>query len=244
MLKLRVDKLLAEKGAEHPQVYLMKFGFSAREARTLVHGIKVEQMRDRVLQRLCEALLCVPNDVFRWFGAADNHLVHLNKWPTIQVTRQLKGAKSAEDADRLLARALAAIAQEDPVQRMTGGRLFLNVGRLLLQRQVKHPNRELVRMGFTWMEAQRLLSSERKAFKMKVLTRLCIAFGCLPNELFDFEGPEGHVLNAVRKAEACVLDERLSGLTDEQLRRVAHAMQARAEASIDNALPLVPNTIL
>lgn len=224
MLRLYIKHLLGMKGAEHPQAYLMGLGFTAREARTLAHGQKASIMRDDVLQRLCEGLLCTPNDVFRWHGATDSHLYGLNKWFYTQVNSILGRSQSPEETEQLLAKALAALDAEEPVQRMTGGRLYLNVGRLLRQRQVKKLNRELVRMGFSQMEAQRLLSPQRKAFRLTMLTRLCEAFHCLPNELFDFEGPEGHVLNAVRKEPVVVLDERLAGLTDAQLRRVAQAM--------------------
>lgn len=224
MIRPYLNDLLRTKGAEHPQAYLIGLGFTAREARTLIHGDKVEQMRDSMLQRICEHLLCTPNDVFRWYGPKDHLLMALNRSSASRVADVMKQAKSAAESKRMLEKALEALAEEEPQLKMHGGRLFLNVERLLRQRQVKKMNRELVRMGFTAMEAQRLLSPERVAFKMKMLKRLCEAFRCLPNELFDFEGPEGHVLNAVRKEEMPMLDERLKGLTEEQVRRVVEAM--------------------
>jgi len=225
MLLLYLDDMMRMKGAEHPQAYLQGLGFTAREARTLAHRNEKAVMRDSVLQRLCEGLLCTPNDVFRWFGLADHHLIALNVGAAYGVAGKMKLAKSAAEGELMLAKALAALEAEEPVERMHDGRLFLNVERLLRQRQVKKLSRELVRMGFTWMEAQRLLSPKRLAFKLSMLTRLCVAFECLPNALFDFEGPERHVLNAVRKDEAPVLDERLKGLTEAQLRRVLEAME-------------------
>lgn len=224
MIKPYLQYLLWIRGTEHPQAYLIKQGFSAREARTLVNGNKIAQMRDSVLQRLCEVLLCTPNDVFRWYGPKDHWLMALNRGGDKAIATVFREAKTEKEAQELLAKALEALEAEKPVQRVHGGRLFLNVERLLRERQVKKLNRELVRMGFTWMEAQRLLSPDRKAFKMSMLTRLCEAFQCLPNDLFDFDGPQGHVLEAVRKEPVEQLDERLSNLTEEQVRRVLKAI--------------------
>ncbi|MCF8258475.1 MAG: helix-turn-helix transcriptional regulator [Flavobacteriales bacterium] len=223
MIRLYIHHLVGLKGAEHPQAYLIGLGFTAREARTLAHGHEAELLQDDVLQRLCEGLLCTPNDVLSWYGPGDHPLVALNASGP-QLKERLQASKSAAEAEELLTKALEAMRAEVPPQRMAGGRLFLNVERLLRLRQVKKPRRELMRMGFTASEAQRLLSSDRKGVRVKVLTRLCEAFQCLPNELYDFEGPEGHVLQAVRKPGAVNLDAGLAGLTEEQLRRVVQAV--------------------
>ena len=103
--------------------------------------------------------------------------------------------------------------EEVPMTRMHGGRMFINVRRLLEQRGVKKLHRELKWMGFTHGEAAGLLSDKRVAIKLPLLTKVCVAFKCMPNDIYDFAGPEGHVLNAVRKAPVVAIDARLAGLT-------------------------------
>lgn len=225
MLEVNVNSVAWMNGSEHVQAFLMERGLTAREARTLTHPKKMRQVRDSLLQRLCEGLLCTPNDVFRWTGPKESLLSGLNTGTATALVHQLKAMREPKDAERLLEKALKVLEEEPEVKRMHGGRLFINVRRLLEQRGVKKLHRELKRMGFTHGEAAGLLSERRRSIKLKLLKRLCEAFHCLPNELYDFEGPEGHVLEAVRKAPVVSLDARLKGLSEAQLRRVLEAVE-------------------
>jgi DNA-binding Xre family transcriptional regulator len=86
--------------------------------------------------------------------------------------------------------------------------------------QVSKVHKELQRKGFTHNEAQKLLSDDRKSIKLSMLARVCVAFKCLPNDVYDFEGPEGHVLFPLRKAPVVNVRERLGKLSEAELRRV------------------------
>src|SRR5690606_21274017 len=90
MIRLHLNDLLRTKGAEHPQAFLVGLGFTVGEARTLVNGHKVAQMRDSMVQRLCERLLCTPNDLFRWHGPADHPLAALNRGAATGVVDVMK----------------------------------------------------------------------------------------------------------------------------------------------------------
>ncbi len=220
MLQMNVGRMAQMQGAEHVQVFLIERGLSAREARTVTHPKEVRQVRDSLLQRLCEGLLCTPSDVFRWEGESESYLNKLNAGDPPSFALWLRGVRDPKEVERLMARAHEVLAEEVPMTRMHGGRMFINVRRLLEQRGVKKLHRELKRMGFTHGEAAGLLSDKRRAIKLPLLTKACVAFHCFPNDLYDFEGPEGHVLNAVRKAPVVAIDARLDGLTQEQLRKV------------------------
>jgi DNA-binding Xre family transcriptional regulator len=220
MLQLNVSGMARMYGAEHVQAFLIERGLSAREARTVTHPTEVRQVRDSLLQRLCEGLLCTPNDLFRWTGVGESHLHYLNVGDPPSFALWLRGVRDPKEVERLMARAHEVLAEEVPMTRMHGGRMFINVRRLLEQRGVKKLHRELKRMGFTHGEAAGLLSDKRVAIKLPLLTKVCVAFKCMPNDIYDFAGPEGHVLNAVRKAPVVAIDARLAGLTQEQLRKV------------------------
>jgi len=217
MLQLHVSTLVEMHGAEHQQTFLIKYGLSPREARTVSYPQKMRMMRYGLLQRVCEGLLCTPNDVFRWSGKKDSHLKVLNRTGKKSLSERLGALKDPKEYDRLMEELLDALEAEPKVKRMHDGRLFLNVGRLLRMRGVKKLHRELKRMGFTHNEAANLLSGRQKAFKLSLLTRVCVAFNCLPNDVLDFEGPEGHVLQALKKEPVVSLEGRLAGLTEEQL---------------------------
>lgn len=224
MLEMYVDRVIGMHDTRKRFPFLMERGLTAREARSVCHPKQMRQLRDSLLQRLCEGLLCTPNDVFRWVGAADNELMQLNVGPANSIATRLQRMTDPKEAERMLQRALKMLEEEPLTPRMHGGRLFINVKRLLEQRGMKRYHWSLMRMGFSHGEAARLLSNERKAVKISLLTRVCVAFKCLPNDVYDFEGPAGHVLLAVKKAPVLVLDERLSKLTEAQLRRLLEGL--------------------
>lgn len=224
MLELNVERLVRMHGADYPQTFLVGRGLSAREARTVWHPKEIKQVRDSLLQRLCEGLLCTPNDVFVWRGGTDSILSGLNKGPVQSLADRLLREQDPKEVERLVQQALKVLEEEPVVRRIHGGRLRLNVRRLLEQKGVKRLHHELMQMGFSHGEAAGLLGDRRQAIKLPLLARVCEAFHCLPNDVYDFEGPEGHVLGALQKEPVVKLDARLEGLTEAQLRRVLEAL--------------------
>jgi DNA-binding Xre family transcriptional regulator len=225
MLELNVERLVRMHGADYPQTFLVGRGLSAREARTVWHPKEIKQVRDSLLQRLCEGLLCTPNDVFVWRGGTDSILSGLNKGPVQSLADRLLREQDPKEVERLVQQALNVLEEEPVVRRIHGGRLRLNVRRLLEQKGVKRLHHDLMQMGFSHGEAAGLLGESRMAIKLPLLARLCEAFHCLPNDVYDFEGPEGHVLGALQKEPVVKLDARLEGLTEAQLRRVLEALR-------------------
>jgi|GEM_PF-1334115 len=224
MLQLDVRDLARMRGEEYLQAFLQRNGFTVRESRTLSNPAKIQLVRESTVQRLCELFGCLPNDLFRWRGNGDHVLAVLNVAPIENMQIMLWGLSKD-----MLEKMVEVLAQETkranvaPV--VKGGRLFLNVRRLMELRQEEKPLRALKRMGFTQNEAVKLLGDDRKSFNVSMLMRVCTAFKCLPNDVFDFEGPEGHVLDAVRKGQVVDLYEQLRRLGPTELRRVLNLLK-------------------
>ena len=75
------------------------------------------------------------------------------------------------------------------------------------------------------MEVSKLFSSERKSVRVDMLTRLCVCFGCLPNDLYDWEGSTAHHLNVLRKVTGIKLTEHLALLPPDEIRRVLRELK-------------------
>jgi len=219
MLLLELREQVWLRGEEHLQAFLQRRGMTAREAQTLSRPQKMNQVRDTLVQRLCEGLVCMPNDLFRWYGDMGHALAALNVPLPMNVPFALKNVPYAR-----LEEVLHQLAQEEEQSSkpsiVHGGRLFINVRRLMELEQVSRVHKELQWKGFTHNEAQKLLSDDRKSIKLSMLARVCVAFKCLPNDVYDFEGPEGHVLSPLRKAPVVNVRERLGKLSEAELRRV------------------------
>lgn len=199
MLQLQLSSLIAAKGFSHHQSFLRHNGFSHREARTLTDKRKKRLLKDSVIQRLCEALLCQPNDLFTWNGDPDSTLAVLNVAPSVAMADRLAG-KPQHEVQQIITELQKQLQTKPLPEVVNQGRLFLNVRRLVEQRQQPHPQRFLERNGFTQSEAYTLIGSEtRTSVKLAMLTRLCLFFNCLPNDLFDWDGPENHFLSVLQK---------------------------------------------
>lgn len=176
-------------------------------------------IRDSSVQRICEAFDCTPNELFRWYGSKESHLQALNILPMAPPTAFLKELNQQE-LDLLFEKAQSLTAQPKVNTDLPKGTLRLNVLRLVEQRQPGDVHTFLSTKGFTTAEAKKLLSDDRKAVKLGVLTRLCVVFGCLPNDLYDWEGSEEHRLNALRKTPVIDLKGLLEQLPPEEVQRV------------------------
>ena len=217
MLRFDISKLVKQRGVASTAVFLGKRGFSLSKAHSLAHGSSIRLMRDDTVTKLCKALICTPNDLFEWTGGQTSYLTELNKAVNPFPLNALGGLKQAE-IEQMLARApqLEYAAREV----VGGGSLRLNVVRLVKQRQQPYPTTYLVSLGFTRMEARKLLDPQRKLVKLTMLRRLCAAFTCLPNDLYSWDGSETHHLNVLRKQTPPDLKLLLSGLSPEKVKEV------------------------
>lgn len=226
MLRLCITRLVQAKSLKSDAVYLRERGFSAKEVRTLSNVVEMQLLKDTSVQRLCEALVCTPNDLFCWDGKLESHLKVLN---TARVSNLdvVFAELSQREVELLVLKARElAVSLENPVS--TGeGRLWLNVRHLIAQRQEPQPYSFLISKEFTPAEAGKLLNPNRKAIRLTVLSRLCEAFHCLPNDLFDWEGSENHHLNALRKIPVVDLKALLSQLPPDEVRKILMALQEK-----------------
>jgi DNA-binding Xre family transcriptional regulator len=219
MLELDITRIIGQQSTESPAAYLHKRGFTKREVRSLSHPSSMKQIRDQVIQRLCETLHCTPNDLFRWKGAL-NPLYNKLNGPAMSHACTLLGTMNQEQVDTAVSKALELASGMQPVTSTGQGRLWLNVGHAVAQRQQPQPLKFLKQKGFTEMQGRKLLSSERKSIRLAVLSRLCVVLGCLPNDLFDWEGSEEHHLNVLRKPAVVDLKGLLEQLPPDKVRRV------------------------
>ena len=219
MLKLNLAPLIREKGSTKAQAFLRKHGFTAREARSLMNTKGIRLVKDSTILRLCEALVCEPNDLFQWIGPKESSLAKLNV-----ATQQHIGAYLArlpqQAVTEKVQELLKAMEDIETPQTKIEGRLFLNVGRLVAERQQASALRFLIENGFTRMEANKLLDPKRVAFKLTMLSRLCVCFNCMPNELFDWDGPNEHFLSSLKKVLVIDLRTEFEKLPPAVVRRL------------------------
>lgn len=219
MLKLDLTPLIHAKGFTQSQAFLRKHGFTAREARTLMNEKSVRLIRDSMIQRLCETFLCEPNDLMSWTDKQNDLFQRLNIG-TVPPLHDLMKGKSQAEVQLLLEQLKLELKAKPPISSNGKGRLFMNVRRLIEERQQPHPQRFLELNGFTKMEANKLLDPKRTSIRMKMLSRLCVFFDCLPNELFDWDGSEEHFLNALRKDPVVDLKVAFDRLPSNVVRRL------------------------
>lgn len=216
-----IEHLAVLRGEKRLVPLLIRHGMPRARARQVEQGSKMRMMRDDTVRELCEILRCMPNDLFRWTGAETDPLSVLNKAPFRKLGDVLYG-RSAVELERLWAEFRERDAVREVKEPVRGGRVWLNVRRLLEMRSTDHPARTLMALGFTETVARNLTDERRRDgqayMKMPLLTKLCKALDCLPNDLYDFEGPEGHVLDGLRKTPVEGLDALMKRMTPEEIR--------------------------
>jgi len=223
MLTLDLKPLVALKGEQKVVPYLVAHGMTVSRARMVEGGDKVRMMRDDTVRELCEILDCMPNDLFRWNGASEHRLAVLNRAPLRRLEDVMMG-KDHADLAMIWAELQARDSEKVAQPRVRGGRVWLNVRRLMEMRSVSHPAKTLQRFGFSEMVARKLTDIARRDgdtyLKMPLLIRLCEKLDCFPNDLYDFEGPQGHVLDGLRKTPLERIADLLKRMTAEEARRL------------------------
>jgi DNA-binding Xre family transcriptional regulator len=226
MLRLDISWIAKAKNVESAAVYLRERGFTYRETRSLTQPGGIKLVRDSLIQRICEAAMCTPNDLFRFSGDAKSHLRVLNTFPTTQAS-DLLGHMPQAQIDAIMDKAEELTEAPPNPSRHLKGHLRLNAARLVLQR---HPTSKwsfLKSKGFTIGEARKLFDPKRKSFHVKMLFRLCNCFTCLPNDLFDWNGSEAHHLNTLKKEPAIDLQQLVNKMTPEEVREFLKQLSNR-----------------
>ena len=65
MLYLNLKPIFSARGIEKPSQFLVKNGFNSVAAHKLLNS-KTRAMKLDHIEKLCEILLCEPNDLFQW----------------------------------------------------------------------------------------------------------------------------------------------------------------------------------
>jgi DNA-binding Xre family transcriptional regulator len=197
-LVLDIRPIVALHTAGSGRAYMQQQGFTDREARWMLSDRKPVLVRDSMMQRLCEVLLCEPNDLLRWTGDANDPLAKLNQPIPVPLHDQLRWVGQGT-VEQLLADRIEKMQEAPRPEGAAKGKLRLDVAHLLDIRQVSLKMRHLQQLGFSKMEAQTLLSANRTMIRMDVMLRLCKRLYCMPNDLYVWDGPEGHVLSGLRR---------------------------------------------
>jgi DNA-binding Xre family transcriptional regulator len=223
MLTLEIKHLVALRGGRKVVPFLVKSGMPRARARMVEKGSNIKMLRDDTVRELCEALDCMPNDLFAWRGPAEHWLSELNAAPLRRLEDVFLHTSHAE-LEKLWAELLERDAMREEKVAVKGGRVWLNVRRLMEMRSASRPALTLQRLGMKEMVARNVTELARKdgqmAVKMPVLTWLCMHLGCYPNDLYDFVGPQGHVLDGLRKTPIADLTELIERMTPEEARRL------------------------
>lgn len=97
MITFNFGRLFKARGIERPFTYLVKAGYSDNFATRVVNS-NINKMNLRDVEKLCELLLCTPNDLLEWIPTAKNDkvethpLVSLRRTGTISQLNQLLNA--------------------------------------------------------------------------------------------------------------------------------------------------------
>ncbi|XZF15307.1 helix-turn-helix domain-containing protein [Chitinophagaceae bacterium MMS25-I14] len=68
--------------------------------------------------------------------------------------------------------------------------LTLNLHRLMNDKGISSPNTFLVKAGFTYYTASRIISGKVRTISYDHLEQLCLALNCTLNDLFDWQAPK------------------------------------------------------
>lgn len=103
--------------------------------------------------------------------------------------------------------------------------MVLNIKQLCHERGIKHPLAELKKAGISHFVASAYLKEKKPQFVMAHIEILCNLLRCTPNDLFKWvpddkkdDYPE-NPLQTIRKKPSFNLEERLKGMTLEEIKK-------------------------
>ncbi len=104
--------------------------------------------------------------------------------------------------------------------------LRLNINKLFKARLISKPGGFLMQNGFGRSTAFSISTNRIRSLSPDQIEKLCIAFRCTPNDLFEFtptsgsELPESHPLNQLKKSDSPQLSDVIQNLSIEQLKTI------------------------
>ena len=108
--------------------------------------------------------------------------------------------------------------------------LTFNFNRLFKERLINKPIGFLMKHGLGPNVASNIVHKKAKTLTPAHIEKLCIAFRCTPNDLFEFtptpgsEIPDDHPLNKLKKSDAPPLSEIIQNLSIEQLKIISETI--------------------
>lgn len=194
MLRLDVKRMLELRGESRGYEYLRGLGFGKGQVRAMMSKRGLRQVPMRTLKKLCVAFCCLPDELFAWHGDGGHELARLNLMSPKALWERLNALTDDEIKALLQER-----SEEGKGADGGDGHLYLNVQRLMAERGMKPGWTELQKMGFSKRESYCLLNIVYLRLPLDLLTRLCVAFGCGPNELLSWSGGKDHVLGPLKR---------------------------------------------
>jgi DNA-binding Xre family transcriptional regulator len=111
--------------------------------------------------------------------------------------------------------------------------LIFNPKKILLLRGVEKIANFMVKNGFTYQSAGKILKGRNSLVKVKDIERLCVALNCTPNDLFEWKTdqtavlPDGHSLNGLSRGEGTKnLQEMVKDVPSDKLALIENLLDA------------------
>ncbi len=110
--------------------------------------------------------------------------------------------------------------------------LLFNPKKVFSLRGVEKIPNFLVKIGFSYQAAGRILKSKSQFVKIRDIERLCIALNCTPNDLFEWQADgktvlaENHSLNALEKSgQTKNLQEMVKDIPSDKLKLIENLLE-------------------
>ncbi len=115
--------------------------------------------------------------------------------------------------------------------------LALNLRNVIKDRGHQNPTAYLVKIGFTYYMASRLLNSKKKSINFAELEKICLELKCTPNDLLCYMPPprtvlpQGHpLLNLRIEKNAGSIEDMLGQLPYDKLKEIREAITGIARS--------------
>ncbi len=105
--------------------------------------------------------------------------------------------------------------------------IVLNIPRIARLKGVQHPVTFLVKHGFSYHTAKKLVAGNMQRIDLRHMDKLCRIFLCVPNDLLDYRPPKDQLKDA---------PDHLAFLTKEAVPEDIHAILTKLSLSETEAL--------
>ncbi len=114
--------------------------------------------------------------------------------------------------------------------------LYINLVKAIHNRGFQNPNSFLIKAGFTYYTASRILNNIKGGLSYTDLEKICIALNCTPNDIFAWQPPANanipadHPLQKLKpKEEGPTIQQQLQHLPQDKLDEVKKFISSLVE---------------